>query len=348
MKIKRLISLLLILVLLGGSMPVLAANAGSRQDPLLSRSYVQKWSSDLLARVEETARTAVQAALDKALQTYDASLSTGAGKSRICTLFSGNTVELKTGDCFTVLSGDAAVSVASGALVDATDGRQVATGVLQTAHRYIACENVQATITCTQAGTLLSAGAYVTRYVDVPATAWYAPYVEYATVNKLMSGIGNRCFSPDTVLTRGMFVTVLGQLAQIDEDAYPGTSFNDVEIGRWYAPFVEWAAQHDVVSGTGNGRFEPNAPITREQMASIVARYVQSTGTMLPTITDPVVFKDMDAVSGWALEGVELMRMTGIISGDEKGYFNPLGQATRAQAATVFTQLREAILRAET
>ena len=56
----------------------------------------------------------------------------------------------------------------------------------------------------------------------------------------------------------------------------------------------------------------------------------------------------MDAVSGWALEGVELMRMTGIISGDEKGYFNPLGQATRAQAATVFTQLQEAILRAET
>ena len=62
MKIKRLISLLLILVLLGGSMPVLAANAGSQQDPLLSRSYVQTWSSDLLARVEETARTAVQAA----------------------------------------------------------------------------------------------------------------------------------------------------------------------------------------------------------------------------------------------------------------------------------------------
>ena len=90
MKIKRLISLLLILVLLGGSMPVLAANAGSQQDPLLSRSYVQTWSSDLLARVEETARTAVQIALDKALQTYDASLSTDAGKSRICTLFAGN------------------------------------------------------------------------------------------------------------------------------------------------------------------------------------------------------------------------------------------------------------------
>ena len=177
---------------------------------------------------------------------------------------------------------------------------------------------------------------------------WAREYVDAAAAAGWVSGVGNGLFAPDDALTRGMFVTVLGQLAQIDEDAYPGTSFNDVEIGRWYAPFVEWAAQHDVVSGTGNGRFEPNAPITREQMASIVARYVQSTGATLPTITDPVVFKDMDAVSGWALEGVELMRTTGIISGDEKGYFNPLGQATRAQAATVFTQLREAILRAET
>ena len=76
MKIKRLISFLLTLVLLGSPVPALAADAGSRQDPLLSRSYVQTWSSDLLALVEETARTAVQAALDKALQTYDASLST--------------------------------------------------------------------------------------------------------------------------------------------------------------------------------------------------------------------------------------------------------------------------------
>lgn len=124
-------------------------------------------------------------------------------------------------------------------------------GALQTAHRYIACENVQATITCTQAGTLLlSADAYVTRYVDVPATAWYAPYVEYATVNKLMSGIGNRCFSPDTVLTRGMFVTVLGQLAQIDEDAYPGHTFNDVEIRQMVLPPL-WSGPRSmmVVSG---------------------------------------------------------------------------------------------------
>ena len=316
MKIKRLISLLLTLVLLGSLVPALAADAGSRQDPLLSRSYVDSWSSAVLSHAEATAHTAAQTALDKALQTHDNALHDSAGKSRICTLYPGNTVALKTGDCFTVLSGDAGVAISAGALVDATDGAKAVSGALRTAHRYIACEDLQAMITCTQTvSLLLSAGASVTRFVDVPADAWYADYVEYAAVNGLMSGIGGRRFAPDDVLTRAMFVTVLGQLAQIDEADYPAVSFSDVVPGSWYAPYVAWAAQQDIVSGTGNGRFEPETPITREQMASIIARYVQSTGKTLPTIADPVVFKDMDAVSGWALDGVELMRMAGIISG---------------------------------
>lgn len=349
MKIKRLISLLLALMLLGSLVPALAADAGSRQDPLLSRSYVDSWSSAVLSHAEVAARAAAQNALEKALQTHDAALHGSTAGSRVCTLYAGNTVALKTGDCFTILSGDAGVTISAGALVDATDGTRAVSGALRTAHRYIACEDLQAMITCTQTvSLLLSAGASVTRFVDVPTDAWYAEYVEYAAVNGLMSGIGDRRFAPDDVLTRAMFVTVLGQLAQIDEADYPAVSFSDVVSGSWYAPYVEWAAQQDIVSGIGDGRFDPEAPITREQMASIIARYVQSTGKTLPTIAAPVVLQDMDAVSGWALDGVELMRMTGIISGDDRGYFNPLGLATRAQAATVFTELREAFLRAET
>lgn len=348
MKIKRLISLLLTLVLLGSLVPALAADAGSRQDPLLSRSYVDSWSTAVLSHAEATARSAAQAALDKALQTHDAALHSTAARSRICTLYAGNTVALKTGDCFTVLSGNAGVTISAGALIDATDGAKAVSGALRTAHRYIACEDLQATITCEQTvSLLLSASASVTRFVDVPANAWYADSVEYAAVNGLMSGVGGQRFAPNDTLTRAMFVTVLGQLAQINEADYTTVSFSDVTPGSWYAPFVAWAAQQDIVSGTGNGRFEPGAPITREQMAAIIARYVQSTGKALPTIADPVVFKDKDAVSAWARDGVELMRTTGIISGDDRGYFNPLGLATRAQAATVFMELREAILRSE-
>ena len=149
MKIKRLISFLLTLVLLGSPVPALAADAGSRQDPLLSRSYVDSWSSAVLSHAEATARSAAQAALDKALQTHDNALHSAAARSRICTIYAGSTVALKTGDCFTVLSGDAGVTIAAGTLVDVTDGAEAVSGMLHTAHRYIACEDLQATITCT-------------------------------------------------------------------------------------------------------------------------------------------------------------------------------------------------------
>ena len=178
--------------------------------------------------------------------------------------------------------------------------------------------------------------------------AWYADAVEYVAANGLMDGVGERRFAPNDALTRAMFVTVLGRLVQINEADYTSVSFTDVTPGSWYAPYVEWAAQQNIVNGMDSGRFEPNTPITREQMATIIARYVQSTGKALPTITDPVTLRDMNAVSDWARDGVELMRTTGIISGDERGYFNPRGLATRAQAATVFMRLREASLRSQT
>ena len=82
MKIKRLISLLLTLMLLAGTAPALAADAGSRQDPLLSHSFVDSWSSAVLSHAEATAHSAAQAALDKALQTHDAALHSTAASAR--------------------------------------------------------------------------------------------------------------------------------------------------------------------------------------------------------------------------------------------------------------------------
>ena len=94
MKIKRLISLLLTLVLLGSLVPALAADAGSRQDPLLSRSYVDSWSSAEVSHAEATARSAGEAALDNALQRHVNGLHSSAGRSRMCRLDAGFTVAL--------------------------------------------------------------------------------------------------------------------------------------------------------------------------------------------------------------------------------------------------------------
>ena len=84
---------------------------------------------------------------------------------------------------------------------------------------------------------------------------------------KLFSGTSATTFAPNSPMTRGMFVTVLGNKAKIDPKDYPTSSFSDVKAGVWYAPNVEWAAQNGIVNGTGGGKFSPGKSVTREQMA---------------------------------------------------------------------------------
>ena len=77
-------------------------------------------------------------------------------------------------------------------------------------------------------------------------------------------------------MTRGMFVTVLGRLAKVDTENYTGTSFSDVPAATYYAPYISWASGEGIVSGTGNGRFSPDTPVTREQIAKMLFTYAQS------------------------------------------------------------------------
>ena len=119
-----------------------------------------------------------------------------------------------------------------------------------------------------------------------------------------------------------------------------GSSFSDVKTGTWYAPFVQWGAENGIVNGVGEGRFAPEDPVTREQMAALITRYANAFGYALPRGVGAVrSFRDLDQVSDWAFESVEHMRLTGLLTGDETGCFNPRNGATRAEAATVFMRL---------
>lgn len=71
-----------------------------------------------------------------------------------------------------------------------------------------------------------------------------------------------------------MFVTMLARLAGVNQADYPDSRFADVEASAWYAPSVSWAASKGIVSGVGDGKFEPNRNITRQEMAVIMAGYL--------------------------------------------------------------------------
>lgn len=198
--------------------------------------------------------------------------------------------------------------------------------------------------------TLLPGTAFATDvpFSDVEADDWFYNEIQYAYENNLMVGVSSNKFDPNGALTRAMFVTILGRMSGVDEAAYSGASFKDVPVGEWYSSYIKWASDIGVVYGYGGGKFGPNDPVTREQMAAIIARYLTVEQYTLPGSEDAVDhFKDAETVVSWAKEGLELMRRTGIIVGDNNGNFNPKSTATRAEAATIFMKLHQSIEKVE-
>lgn len=181
-------------------------------------------------------------------------------------------------------------------------------------------------------------------FTDVKGSKWYYDEVCYVYDEGLMNGVEDDSFDPDGSLTRGMFVTILGRMEQIDTSKYCDAVFQDVKPERWYGPYVQWANEKGIVNGYGNGLFGPDDYVTREQMATMMARYLDAKKLEVPESQNQVdQFKDAGTVSKWAKQGVELMRKTGIINGDG-GNFRPKDNATRAEAAAIFMRLTMAIV----
>ena len=177
---------------------------------------------------------------------------------------------------------------------------------------------------------------------------WAKDYVNRAADAGWVNGVGGGLFQPNGTLTRAMFVTMLAGLAGVDEADYPGSTFSDVSVGQWYAPSVAWAASEGIVSGTGDGRFEPNRNITRQEMAQIMAGYLAWKGVDTHPTADPSAYNipDRADIAPWALDSVCFCYEKGLLSGGDHG-FAPLDNATRAQACVVLCGLNDFLRKTE-
>lgn len=167
---------------------------------------------------------------------------------------------------------------------------------------------------------------------------WAADYIDFCVKNGLLSGVGNAVFSPDTVMTRGMAVTVLYRLDNGRHTAeFNGTPFSDVtDPNAWYYDAVYWAAANGIVNGMGDGSFSFDAPITRQQFATMLYRY---TGT--PEVNSEgslAAFVDSVDISDYSVSAIAWCCEQGIMGGDENGLLHPTAQTTRAQAAKMIAQ----------
>ena len=185
---------------------------------------------------------------------------------------------------------------------------------------------------------------YESAFSDVADGVWYSSAVDFVAGRGLFSGVSEDQFAPGQTLSRGMLATVLFQLEE-PEKKTADLPFADVAEGAWYAQGISWAAGENIISGYGDGRFGPDDPVTREQLALMLFRYADTLDMVTSGRDTLTSFTDSGSVSAWAREAVAWAVDSGILSGRPDGTLAPGGTATRAEAAVMLRQLVALMLR---
>jgi hypothetical protein len=188
------------------------------------------------------------------------------------------------------------------------------------------------------AGTPSAIAAVSKIFSDVPAGAWFEEAVQFVYDKGYFVGTGTNVFSPGADMTRSMFITVLGRIAEVDEGAYTTFSFEDVSQGDWFAGYTEWAYQSRIINGIGGNLFGFSQPVTREQMAVMIFNYAKNAGYAAESGTE-LNFADKGDVSAWAAPALHWMTENGLMQGKPGNRLDPKGRATRAEVATIAMRL---------
>ena len=252
----------------------------------------------------------------------------------------GPTCTAKGYTTHTCACGDSYVDTYTDALGHAWDEGKVTKPATET-------EDGVKTFTCTRCGETKTETIPATGVMDVTkmftdvSHSWADDGIQYCVTHQLMSGIGNDLFGPKLTTTRAQIVQILYNLE--GEPKVSGTTpFTDL-TQDWYQDAVLWAYQTGVVAGTSSTTFEPDRPVTREQIAVILMEYMTRVLKLERTWTpaDLSIFPDAGSVSDWAKDAMADAVALGLISGASNGgqtLLEPQGSATREQVATILME----------
>lgn len=179
-------------------------------------------------------------------------------------------------------------------------------------------------------------------FSDLEDGTWYLQAVEYVSSRGIMKGYDNGTFGPNDTLSRGQLITMLWRLQGSPQADMSTTTFADVDYDSYYGDAIRWARATEIVKGYGDSNdFRPDASITREEIAVMLANFAKRMDGKNPT-SDGVKlgqFPDANAVDSWAKTALSWTVDKGIISGkidaSNKAWLNPIDNATRAEAATI-------------
>ena len=171
-------------------------------------------------------------------------------------------------------------------------------------------------------------------FVDVVKDHWFYEDVLYVYENGLMNGVSDTEFAPNETLTRAMVVTILSRMSGEEIAEATESAFSDVATGMWYSNGIAWAASKNIVNGFEDGTFQPDAPVTRAQLVTILYRYAQYKGMDVSTLSDLSQFTDAAEVPTYALEAMQWAVGSELLSGNGL-LIDAASNASRAQVAAI-------------
>lgn len=178
-----------------------------------------------------------------------------------------------------------------------------------------------------------------TTFVDVPAGHWAAEAIDYLKSVGAVNGKTETEFDPDGSVTRAEFTKMLVSLIDT-EAAATGVEFADCPADAWYTPYVAKAVAMGLVNGVSDTEFAPNSTISREDVCTIIGRFLNITAE----IEDKeLTFTDAADVAEYAARYVAYMAELGIVNGYADGSFGPKASITRAESAKVLYGLSKVL-----
>lgn len=179
--------------------------------------------------------------------------------------------------------------------------------------------------------------ASVAVFTDL-AGHWAESYVMPLYENGIISGKSANTFDPDANMTRAEFLTLALKVPSVPTPTLE-PSYDDVAESQWFAKTVGEAKKRNLIPDemVSDNKFNPDQPITREEMTAIIVRLWDSFRN--PLTPAELTFTDITAFSPWAKDAIAKAVTLGVITGNPDGTFNPLGLATRAEASVIFNRL---------
>ncbi len=176
-------------------------------------------------------------------------------------------------------------------------------------------------------------------FTDIAAVPWAQEAIEALAARGIVDGVSAHAFEPDRLATRAEGLKLLLLAFDLKGEKHERPFADVTDSGAWYYEYVALGRGLALVGGRDDGRFEPDSPITREELAAMLLRAMNLAGKKLPDAAESTAYEDMDSVSPYAAKAVETLAASGVFRAAADNRFAPRSGASRAEAAYTLYQL---------